>query len=289
MKIRNYIIACMAGAALTLFASCSVEFTTPLYGPDGELLIYPGRVDISAETGTSPGSYNLLILDSEGNDLTSIASGRWIDLDVGTYTVLGYSHEEYFNRSGSILRLRNTSDLSLTTLPPGIMGGACSFAIIEDATVTGKVNIEPLTRKLRIEASLEGISLKNIESMAAYLNGIADGIDLAGGFGEVVKPSLGNRDVQVTTRVEDGKIIIELELLGVDLDIDMRFMLEMVTVEGKSYVGYITLRDVLQGFNGGTPGTTFTVNGVIKVNPDSSVTGTIIDWEDDGEVEIIGS
>lgn len=288
MMIKNYIKATVAGAVVAVLASCSVDFTTPLYGPDGALLIYPGRVDISAETGGAQGSYTLTILDSKGNDVTGITSGRWIDLEAGGYTLVGYSNDGLFNRSGSILQLKDVSGAGLVALPSGIIGGAAPFTITEDETASGTVTIAPLTRKLRVEIELLGADLANVASISSWLNGLASSVDLLGGFGSVPGTSAGSGKVQLGVRSEDGLLIIEVELLGVVLSSGMEFRLEGETLGGRSFVGTFSFQEALAGFNGGTAGTTFTIRCTIEVVGGGTTTGTIIDWEDDGEIVIPG-
>lgn len=283
----NYIIALLTGAIIVGLSGCSVEETLPLYGPDGKILKNPGRVKIAGEAGDKVAGKSLMIVDSNNTDVVAIGNNEWVDLEAGTYSLVGFTGTEYFNRTGTLITLKGTTRAQLPTLPDGMRGGAEAFTVSEDQIADGKVTFKPLTRKLRIEGELDGISPYNITDMMASLSGLAGGIDLSKGFGGVVTSSASNT-AQLEVSVVDGKLVMVINLLGIDAALDQVFTIEITTVDGKKYTLTMSLKDVLAGFNTGSSDMVFTVNIRLVADSESNFSGTIIDWEEGEDVDIPG-
>ena len=271
--------------ALLSLTACEIEQKEILYGPDGAILQNPGRMRVEQKAGDVISGRVFTIVDAKGNTVTTIGNNEWVDLEAGTYSLVGYINGELFDLSGTVITLK--SMVGGAQLPDNISGGADAFPVIEDQWSVASVGFGPLTRKLRIEAELEGVSPKNVTGMLATLSGLAGGVDLSKGFGAVVKAS-GNYTAQITATVVNGKLIMEITLLGVDVDVDQLFTIEFTTVDGHTYTVTMSLRDILRNFNFGNSEFPFTVNIKLSVDGKSSLKGTIIDWEDGEHVDIPG-
>lgn len=281
-KAKYIIDLTVAVVIIAVMAACEIEQKEPLYGPDGTILQHPGRVQVEQATEVQGQKY--YIVDSQGNPVTTIGHKQWVDMEAGEYTLLGYSPDEYFNLTGTTLTLKNMDG---TPLPENLRGGAEGFPIIEDNITQASVVFNSLTRKLRIEAELEGIGLQNITSMFATLDGLAGAIDLSKGFGAVVQGA-ENYTAQVEVRIVNGKLIMELNLLGVDLNADQLFNIEIKTTDGNTYNLSMSLREILESFNNGSTDFIFTINIKLSVDSQSNLNGTIIDWEEGEKVDIDG-
>lgn len=278
----------MLGTLAATLASCEVEQKEPIYGPDGSILQNPGRVHVQQTAeDNSPAGQSFTIVDQKGAAITTIANNQWVDLEAGSYHLVGYTNAEYFDLAGTVITLKPTTRAQMPALPDGISGGAKAFNVVEDQTEEANTPFKPLTRKLKVLGELNGINPDNITSMQATLGGLASSINLTKGFGAVVT-SAGGYTLPINISIVDGKLVMEVNLLGVDLDLDQLFTLTLTTADGKTYTVTINLKQALGNFNNSYSNVTFTINISLSVENESSLSGTIIDWEDGEEVEIPG-
>lgn len=273
-----------------LLASCGIDRKEPIYEPGGEITQNPGRVRLERDpNGQVPDGQRFSIVNAQGKVITTLGYNDWVDLEAGQYYLLGYTGSEYFNLNGTTLSLKTTEGNPV--LPEGLMGGASAFTVIEDQLTTIHPSFAPFTRKLRVEADLDGIDPQSITQMFSTLSGLAAGIDFSQGFGAVVKTA-GNYTTQAEVKIVNGKLIADFNLLGIDTDADQVFNIELTTGNGKTYHLSMSLKQVLESFNSGNPAAAFTVNIQLSVDgedTETSLSGTIIDWEDGEKVEIITS
>ncbi|NDV60616.1 FimB/Mfa2 family fimbrial subunit [Bacteroides sp. 519] len=294
-KRTNYIVA-LALVMVATLVSCKVDQKEPIYEPGGEITQNPGRVKVQDPNGQIPNGQQFTIINEQGKTVATLGNNDYVDLEAGRYYLLGYTGTEYFTLNGATrslspseatLQLQSTDGI---LLPEGLVGGISTFIVIEDQVTVINVSFSPLTRKLCIEAQPDGIDLQNITQTQVTLSGLAAGINLYQGFGAVAK-SAGSYTAQSDAKMVNGKLVVELNLLGMDVDADQMLTIKLTANNDKSYHVTMSLKQILESFNSGSPAATFTVN--VRLSADNeetegSLSGTIIDWEEGEEVEIVG-
>lgn len=259
MKRRTNYIVTLAIVMVATLLSCGVERKEPIYEPGGEITQNPGRVKVVQDpNGQIPDGQQFTIINELGKIVATLSNNDYVDLEAGRYYLLGYTGTEYFTLNGAtrslspseaILQLQSTDGV---LLPEGLVGGVSTFMVIEDQITTISVSFSPLTRKLRIEAEPDGIDLPSITQAQVTLSGLAAGINLYQGFGAVAK-SAGSYTAQPDAKMVNGKLVVELNLLGMDTDADQMLTIKLTADNDKSYHVTMSLKQVPESFNSGNP------------------------------------
>lgn len=271
-------------AVILLLASCDKrDFYIPTTG-DGQIIERPGQA-IASVTSTTVENARVFFYAS-GKPSINTTTGIPVDIEAGTYQVVIVTDNENIEIEGTTAALPATED-GETIQAPAFYAGVGNMVVKEGEVTKLSIPVHPMTREVRFQFSIRGISSDEIQGIEVLLYGILARCDLSEGFTESPAPRSATPlyYIRTTPEQKEDNYYTEMRLLGIDTTQKQEVTIHITGTNGFLYTFTEDVSSSLTGFNQGYADIALVMQTEIVLDL-NEITGSIKPWIPGNEDDI---